>query len=157
MLNLRSFVSSWSLDSRKDSSDGPWANVHRALSETPPLVASAPRHLRARVMDRIYEMEPVAQSRPAGAWRRAGLAAAAVVAVGAGVYVLVRPATTRDRGAEPLMSLHVPVDVGPMVRLVALNVDQPLLDQAQKMMSDTRRATEAVVRCIPFVRGDSRP
>ena len=157
MLNLRSFISSWSLDRRKGSTAGPLADVHRALSETPPPLAPAPHQLRARVMDRIYAMEPVTRSAGTVAWRPIGVAAAAALAIGAGLYVATRSPTGPERGPEQGLRLSVPVDAGPVVRLVAMNVDQPLLDQAQKMVSDTRRATEAVVRCIPFVRTDSRP
>jgi hypothetical protein len=39
-----------------------------------------------------------------------------------------------------------------MLRLVAGSFDQPLRVETARMMSDTRRATRAMTRCVPFTR-----
>lgn len=75
------------------------------------------------------------------------MAAALALAVGASVY-FARPHLPGSQWASTMP--EVPVDAGPMLRLVANTVDGPLADQTRKMYDDTRRATRAVARCIPF-------
>lgn len=152
---LREFKESCALDrERRSPATGTLAEAHRALVESAPPVVPAPAGLRARVMSRIYDadLRPVVH----GVWRlplAGALAAALVLAIGGALY-LGRP--TRPQASPTIASdlIRVPVDAGPMLRLVANSVDEPLKDQAQKLMADTRRATRIVARCLPFAPGE---
>jgi hypothetical protein len=147
MNTLRDFLASCSLD-RPGPARGPFAAVHRELSGAEADMVPTPPGIRARVMDRLYESQQPAPSLAIG-WRwGAALAAVLTLAVGVISLMLSRPPVSSSTSA-----LHVPVDAGPMIRLVAGSLDQPMLDQAEKLVNDTKRVTRAVVRCIPFTRG----
>jgi hypothetical protein len=152
--NLLNFRSSCSLDRHAPTAGGPFDDVHRALRQTPPPTMPAPSALRSRIMDRLRETDAAPVYR-IGWSRIARLAAAAAVVVGIGLYIALRPAPAPVRGPGSL-ALHVPVGVAPVIQLVTDNLDEPLLDQAQKMLSDASRATRAVVQCIPFTSRESR-
>jgi hypothetical protein len=155
MLNiLRRYSASCDLDRRRstgaDRSLGEFDQVHKLLSQrdAAPMLRPSPA-LRSRIMDGLRESR-VPADRPQG-WRWA-LAAAACLGLGIAAIPLMRPAVSHDPGPGSFSRISIP-SATPMLRLVAGSVDQPLLDQAQKMYTDTRRATRAVVNCVPFARG----
>lgn len=151
---LRDFLSSCALDQRPDNGGARSGieDVHRRLASEPPPLAPAPAGLRAAVIQRLEAMEaPPRRMVLAGGWG-AAMAAGLALAVGGVALLTIRPAPPpAPAKAEGLLSL--PMTPEPVFRVVAGSVDGPLLDQAQKMVEDTRRATRAVVRCLPFTEG----
>jgi hypothetical protein len=93
---------------------------------------------------------PAQAQRFAAGWLWGAAAACALVAATLGLRsALSRPPATPS---APIASLNtsVPLEPSGMIRLVTGSVDKPLMDQADLMINDTKRATQAVVRCVPF-------
>jgi hypothetical protein len=81
------------------------------------------------------------------------LAAAACMLVAIGISSWLRPAARAPaEWTNSVAALNLPVGPQPVMRLVAGTFDQPLREETAKMVSDTRRATRAMVRCVPFTR-----
>ncbi|MDX2132906.1 MAG: hypothetical protein SFY69_12720 [Planctomycetota bacterium] len=129
------------------------ARVHRALSDhgaTPWL--EAPSALRERILART-----TAPPREPGFARHAlfgALAAAVVLGAGIAVIVMTSPATPPATGAPPRIAQDAP---GPaaLVRLpssvapITESVPAPLLEEAENIRVDTRRAVAAVFGRLP--------
>ncbi len=146
---IRRYFASCKLDRRHAAAGladaGHPDRVHRLLSEPAPLHQPSPA-LRSRIMHALRE-SPSPQ--PGPRWRWAGAALACLLVTAAGLrFLSPAPAPTPVHG--PLAGLSFAAD--PMFRLVESSMDKPMMDQAQKMYDDTRRATRVVVRCVPFVR-----
>jgi len=148
---LRRYLSSNALDrpDRQSHRAGEFDAVHRLLSVpgSTPRQAPSPA-LRSRIMGALRESP--APSDRARTWRWAAAAACAALAIAA--VPILRP-TPRGPALAGPAGIPIPMDAAPVLRLVAGQVDRPLLEQAQKMYADTRRATRVVVNCVPFARG----
>ena len=146
---LRRYFASCELDRPGHRASGEFAEVHRRLCESAaPRLEPSPA-LRSRIMGALRESE--APARPGVAWRWALAGVACLLLAGAMIPVVTRnavPAAATDR----IGAIQIPVGASPMLRLVSGSVDKPLLDQAQKMYDDTRRATRMVAACVPFAR-----
>ena len=152
MLNtLRRYFASCELDRRPSRGGGEFTRVHGLLSqhESAPRQAPSPA-LRSRIMDELRRSPAPSGQTHRGRW---ALAAAACVMLGVAAVPLLRPAPPAGPSNASFSGISIPMGATPVYRLVAGSVDQPLLDQARKMYSDTQRATRAVVHCVPFGRG----
>lgn len=130
---------------------GRQAAVHELLSEAPEMSRPS-QELRTRIMDGLRHSAQAEPERMRWSVGWLGLAAACVV-VGAVSWFTRAPAppTTLGQSGPGIVAI-LPETAGPVLRLVADSMDRPILNQAQKMMDDTKRATNAVVRCVPFAR-----
>ncbi len=107
--------------------------------------------LRSRIMRGLHEASGPAPI--AGSWRWALAGVACLLLTAALIPALShRPAAAPFTGP---LALQIPVGASPVFRMVSGSVDKPLLDQAQKMYDDTRRATRMVASCVPFARRGS--
>ena len=130
---------------------GEQAAIDKLLAKPPVLERPSPE-LRSRIMQGLRESTQAEQraSRLHPGW--IGLAAACVV-VGAVSWFTRPPVPTpgpAQNGAGIVAIL--PTTAVPVIRMVANSMDRPILNEAQKMMDDTKRATNAVVRRVPFAR-----
>jgi len=132
--------------------------VERLLSD-PDLVprAQVPAGLRHRIMESVRSEE--AECAPSPRLWPFVLAGTACLALAIGLAMIWRsPAPVGARGSARQdlgVVARLPLDSGGMIRLVADSLDRPLQEQADRIVSDTRRATRAIVGCIPFAgRGD---
>jgi hypothetical protein len=140
---LRRFLDSCRLD--RGEPGGEFDAVHRALAGGSPRAMPSPQ-LRSRTMDSLRSAE--IDAAPHLGWRWAAAGVASLLVAGAAVKLALPNPAPRGQ----FSGLPIPVDAGPVMRLVSGSVDKPLLDQAQKMYDDTRRATRLVASCVPFAR-----
>ena len=153
LTTLRRYFASCALDrDRRAASNAPdLAQVHRLLSDD----AAAPRSvpsavLRSRIMDGLRESAPIDSAAPRLRWALPA-AACTMIAVAAAVTLLRPHAPTHPATGPGMLAKWIPVPTAPVVRMVS-SVDDPLVDQAQKMYDDTRRATRVVVSRVPFIK-----
>lgn len=130
------------------------------LRERPPLRA-APRGLHDRVMLDVAAMQPERpQRKQAGpGWVKV---AACLALVSAGVWSLEgllgenrrTPMVQLTAASEPVRTgaERVPVRM-PTARTISTSLERPLMNEAQSVLDDTRRAADFVVSCLPFTRG----
>jgi hypothetical protein len=124
------------------------ARVDGLLADGAPVVPP-PVALRGRIMEALRDAEPERARLSIGPWALV-MAACLVLAIGLAVQPWKRPTPPAPTGkAAGIVS--VPLEPSGMIRLVADSVDAPMREQADRMMSDTRRATLAIVRRVPFV------
>lgn len=159
---ISELTTSWRLDSgaspsAREESASRIARVDRLLADRAGQpVHAAPAGLNRRIVEALAVIES-ADNAPARqniqTWQ---LAAAACLLIAGGVavrYSLVRAVPVA--APESVAVLNIPVGPQPMLRLVAGSFNQPLRDEAARMMSDTRRATRAMARCVPFTRWEN--
>jgi hypothetical protein len=132
------------------ASDAALDEVDRQLADraAAPMMPT-PGGLRGRILESLDESQP-RQRRVLELWP---LAAAACIAVMAGtLYMLSRPHAPApvNRPGSLAVTNSLPLEPAGMIRLVTGTVDRPLRGQADLIMSDTRRATRAIVGCVPF-------
>jgi len=109
-----------------------------------------PAGLRGRIMEGLREAPAVVRAGPV-LWPWFGVAAACVALAGV-MIMLGRQGAT---GPAPVaggaaITSTVPLEPMGMIRMVAGSVDGPMMDQADAMLRDTRRATRMVVGIVPF-------
>ena len=157
---MAELVASWKIDGGarmpSDRTLSPVQRVDQLLSDRSghPLHRS-PDGLARRICDGIAasgQVAPVMRGERKYGWR---LAAAACVLLAVGGMMRVALNTPAVAPPESVAMLKMPVSPQPMLRLVAATFDQPLRDETARVMSDTRRATRAMTRCVPFTRWDN--
>ena len=149
---ITELVESWKLESGRRN--GELLKIDELLADRAGQpVQRTPAGLELRILEAVAGSSRIEVASPRAIPQFWKLAAAACLLLAVGV--VVRMSLTHPQppsNAESVAMLKMPVSPQPMLRLVAGSFDQPLRVETARMMSDTRRATRAMTRCVPFTR-----